>query len=125
MAENVRILAIDIYFPSACIYQEALEAHDGGSKHFKPPSSHTLFTHEGLHYAKDHNYIRDSREGESSELGYEKGRQDHVQLAKALDAVSSLSLSIKMDDLTVQWSKERYDEMESKAVPFLKQLNTM
>ncbi|CAJ1943552.1 unnamed protein product [Sphenostylis stenocarpa] len=32
MAKNVGILAIDIYFPSTCIQQEVLEAHDGASK---------------------------------------------------------------------------------------------
>ncbi|CAL0312690.1 unnamed protein product [Lupinus luteus] len=32
MANNVGILAIDIYFPPTCIQQEALEAHDGASK---------------------------------------------------------------------------------------------
>ncbi|KAK7309003.1 hypothetical protein RJT34_05397 [Clitoria ternatea] len=32
MAKNVGILAIDIYFPPACVHQEALEAHDGASK---------------------------------------------------------------------------------------------
>ncbi|WVZ10579.1 hypothetical protein V8G54_015109 [Vigna mungo] len=32
MAKNVGILAIDIYFPPACVQQEALETHDGASK---------------------------------------------------------------------------------------------
>ncbi|XP_057419275.1 hydroxymethylglutaryl-CoA synthase-like [Lotus japonicus] len=32
MAKNVGILAIDVYFPSTCVQQEALEAHDGASK---------------------------------------------------------------------------------------------
>ncbi|XP_027360174.1 hydroxymethylglutaryl-CoA synthase-like [Abrus precatorius] len=32
MAKNVGILAMDIYFPPACVQQEALEAHDGVSK---------------------------------------------------------------------------------------------
>ncbi|XP_027334539.1 hydroxymethylglutaryl-CoA synthase-like [Abrus precatorius] len=32
MATNVGILAIDIYFPSTCVQQEALEEHDGASK---------------------------------------------------------------------------------------------
>ncbi|KAF7828327.1 Hydroxymethylglutaryl-CoA synthase [Senna tora] len=32
MAKNVGILAMDIYFPTTCIQQEVLEAHDGASK---------------------------------------------------------------------------------------------
>ncbi|KAL3039717.1 hypothetical protein AAZX31_01G201300 [Glycine max] len=32
MEKNVGILAIDIYFPPACVQQEALETHDGASK---------------------------------------------------------------------------------------------
>ncbi|KAF9689403.1 hypothetical protein SADUNF_Sadunf01G0088700 [Salix dunnii] len=32
MANNVGVLAMDIYFPPTCVQQEALEAHDGASK---------------------------------------------------------------------------------------------
>ncbi|KAF5478347.1 hypothetical protein F2P56_004912 [Juglans regia] len=32
MAKNVGILAMDIYFPTTCIKQEVLEAHDGASR---------------------------------------------------------------------------------------------
>ncbi|KAL4280647.1 hypothetical protein GQ457_03G020190 [Hibiscus cannabinus] len=32
MAQNVGILAMEIYFPPTCVQQEALEAHDGASK---------------------------------------------------------------------------------------------
>ncbi|MED6167683.1 hypothetical protein PIB30_004900 [Stylosanthes scabra] len=32
MAKDVGILAMDIYFPSTCVQQEALEVHDGASK---------------------------------------------------------------------------------------------
>ncbi|KAJ0987340.1 hypothetical protein J5N97_005696 [Dioscorea zingiberensis] len=62
-----------------------------------------------------------ARKGEF-ETGYEKGGQtrEHVQLAKTL-GVSKLILVVnKMDDPTVQWSKERFDEIESKMSPFLK-----
>ncbi|XP_060205485.1 uncharacterized protein LOC132633232 isoform X2 [Lycium barbarum] len=62
-----------------------------------------------------------ARKGEF-ETGYERGGQtrEHVQLAKTL-GVSKLLVAVnKMDDPTVDWSKERYDEIESKMIPFLK-----
>ncbi|XP_027340784.1 eukaryotic peptide chain release factor GTP-binding subunit ERF3A-like isoform X2 [Abrus precatorius] len=63
-----------------------------------------------------------ARKGEF-ETGYERGGQtrEHVQLAKTLGVAKLLVVVNKMDDPTVQWSKERYDEIESKMVPFLKQ----
>ncbi|CAL0312382.1 unnamed protein product [Lupinus luteus] len=63
-----------------------------------------------------------ARKGEF-ETGYEKGGQtrEHVQLAKTLGVAKLLVVVNKMDDPTVQWSKERYDEIESKMLPFLKQ----
>ncbi|XP_020270278.1 eukaryotic peptide chain release factor GTP-binding subunit ERF3A isoform X2 [Asparagus officinalis] len=62
-----------------------------------------------------------ARKGEF-ETGYEKGGQtrEHVQLAKTLGVSKLVVVINKMDDPTVGWSKERYDEIESKMVPFLK-----
>ncbi|KAL3748860.1 hypothetical protein ACJRO7_010013 [Eucalyptus globulus] len=62
-----------------------------------------------------------ARKGEF-ETGYEKGGQtrEHVQLAKTLGVSKLLVVVNKMDDPTVNWSKERYDEIESKMIPFLK-----
>ncbi|CAI9113495.1 OLC1v1014107C1 [Oldenlandia corymbosa var. corymbosa] len=62
-----------------------------------------------------------ARKGEF-ETGYEKGGQtrEHVQLAKTLGVSKLLVVVNKMDDPTVNWSKERYDEIESKMLPFLK-----
>ncbi|KAI7731051.1 hypothetical protein M8C21_021590 [Ambrosia artemisiifolia] len=62
-----------------------------------------------------------ARKGEF-ETGYERGGQtrEHVQLAKTLGVSKLLVVVNKMDEPTVNWSKERYDEIESKMVPFLK-----
>ncbi|CAI9270748.1 unnamed protein product [Lactuca saligna] len=62
-----------------------------------------------------------ARKGEF-ETGYERGGQtrEHVQLAKTLGVTKLLVVVNKMDDPTVNWSKERYNEIESKMVPFLK-----
>ncbi|XP_040932864.1 eukaryotic peptide chain release factor GTP-binding subunit ERF3A isoform X1 [Gossypium hirsutum] len=62
-----------------------------------------------------------ARKGEF-ETGYERGGQtrEHVQLAKTLGVSKLLVVVNKMDDHTVNWSKERYDEIESKMVPFLR-----
>ncbi|KAJ4953345.1 hypothetical protein NE237_030177 [Protea cynaroides] len=62
-----------------------------------------------------------ARKGEF-ETGYERGGQtrEHVQLAKTLGVTKLLVVVNKMDDPTVGWSKERYDEIESKMIPFLK-----
>ncbi|XP_024959025.1 eukaryotic peptide chain release factor GTP-binding subunit ERF3A-like isoform X1 [Cynara cardunculus var. scolymus] len=62
-----------------------------------------------------------ARKGEF-ETGYERGGQtrEHVQLAKTLGVSKLLVVVNKMDDSTVNWSKERYDEIESKMVPFLR-----
>ncbi|RKP15023.1 P-loop containing nucleoside triphosphate hydrolase protein [Piptocephalis cylindrospora] len=62
-----------------------------------------------------------ARKGEF-ETGFERGGQtrEHAVLAKT-SGVSRLVVVInKMDDPTVQWSKERYDECISKITPFLK-----
>lgn len=61
------------------------------------------------------------RKGEF-ETGFERGGQtrEHAVLAKT-NGVNKLVVVInKMDDPTVQWSKERYDEIVSKLTPFLK-----
>ncbi|MQL88551.1 hypothetical protein Taro_021114 [Colocasia esculenta] len=62
-----------------------------------------------------------ARKGEF-ETGYEKGGQtrEHVQLAKTLGVSKLIVVVNKMDEQTVKWSKERYDEIESKMVPFLR-----
>ncbi|PIA30910.1 hypothetical protein AQUCO_05300027v1 [Aquilegia coerulea] len=62
-----------------------------------------------------------ARKGEF-ETGFEKGGQtrEHVQLAKTLGVSKLLVVVNKMDDPTVKWSKERYDEIESKMIPFLR-----
>jgi peptide chain release factor subunit 3 len=67
-----------------------------------------------------------ARKGEF-ETGFERGGQtrEHAQLAKTL-GVSKLAVVInKMDDPSMsgpngEWSKERYEEIENKLVPFLK-----
>ncbi|KAG9143871.1 hypothetical protein Leryth_011511 [Lithospermum erythrorhizon] len=62
-----------------------------------------------------------ARKGEF-ETGYERGGQtrEHVQLAKTLGVSKLLVVVNKMDDPTVNWARERYDEIQSKMVPFLK-----
>lgn len=62
-----------------------------------------------------------ARKGEF-ETGYERGGQtrEHVQLAKTLGVSKLLVVVNKMDDPTVNWSKERYTEIESKMIPFLR-----
>ncbi|KAL6532514.1 hypothetical protein OROGR_014484 [Orobanche gracilis] len=62
-----------------------------------------------------------ARKGEF-ETGYERGGQtrEHVQLAKTLGVTKLLVVVNKMDEPTVKWSKERFDEIESKMLSFLK-----
>ncbi|WOL20191.1 eukaryotic peptide chain release factor GTP-binding subunit [Canna indica] len=62
-----------------------------------------------------------ARKGEF-ETGFEKGGQtrEHVLLAKTLGVVKLIVVVNKMDDSTVGWSKERFDEIESKMIPFLR-----
>lgn len=62
-----------------------------------------------------------ARKGEF-ETGFERGGQtrEHAILAKT-NGVNKLVVVInKMDDPTVEWSKERYDDILSKLTPFLK-----
>ncbi|KAJ4851033.1 hypothetical protein Tsubulata_012305 [Turnera subulata] len=62
-----------------------------------------------------------ARKGEF-ETGYERGGQtrEHVQLAKTLGVSKLVVVVNKMDEPTVNWAKERYDEIVDKMTPFLK-----
>lgn len=62
-----------------------------------------------------------ARKGEF-ETGFEKGgqTQEHAMLIKTTGAKELVVAVNKMDDVTVQWSKERYDEILGKLKPFLK-----
>eukprot|EP00252_Welwitschia_mirabilis_P023428 TRINITY_DN660_c0_g1_i1.p1 TRINITY_DN660_c0_g1~~TRINITY_DN660_c0_g1_i1.p1 ORF type:complete len:675 (-),score=129.06 TRINITY_DN660_c0_g1_i1:417-2384(-) len=62
-----------------------------------------------------------ARKGEF-ETGFERGGQtrEHAMLAKTLGVFKLICVVNKMDDATVQWSKERYDDIEKKLTPFLK-----
>eukprot|EP00932_Pfiesteria_piscicida_P008191 SRR837773.18525.p1 GENE.SRR837773.18525~~SRR837773.18525.p1 ORF type:complete len:387 (-),score=210.25 SRR837773.18525:84-1100(-) len=65
--------------------------------------------------------IISARKGEF-ETGFERGGQtrEHALLAKTL-GVDKLILAInKMDDPSVEWKQERYDEIVKKMTPFLK-----
>lgn len=55
------------------------------------------------------NQVISARKGEF-ETGYERGGQtrEHVQLAKTLGVTKLLVVVNKMDDPTVNWSKERF-----------------
>lgn len=62
-----------------------------------------------------------ARKGEF-ESGFDKGGQtrEHALLAKTLGVSFLVVVINKMDEPTVQWKKERYDECVSKLRPFLK-----
>jgi len=62
-----------------------------------------------------------ARKGEF-ETGFDRGGQtrEHALLAKTLGVSYLVVVVNKMDDPTVKWSKERYDECVSKLKPFLK-----
>jgi peptide chain release factor subunit 3 len=62
-----------------------------------------------------------ARKGEF-ETGFEKGgqTQEHAMLIKTTGAKELLVVVNKMDDVTVEWAKERYDEILGKLKPFLK-----
>lgn len=66
-----------------------------------------------------------ARKGEF-ETGFERGGQtrEHAQLAKTLGVTKLIVVINKMDDHSIiegsQWSKARYDEIESKLTPFLR-----
>eukprot|EP00339_Tiarina_fusa_P025981 CAMPEP_0117033558 /NCGR_PEP_ID=MMETSP0472-20121206/23963_1 /TAXON_ID=693140 ORGANISM="Tiarina fusus, Strain LIS" /NCGR_SAMPLE_ID=MMETSP0472 /ASSEMBLY_ACC=CAM_ASM_000603 /LENGTH=588 /DNA_ID=CAMNT_0004742497 /DNA_START=164 /DNA_END=1930 /DNA_ORIENTATION=+ len=62
-----------------------------------------------------------ARKGEF-ETGFDRGGQtrEHAMLAKTLGVSYLVVVVNKMDDPTVKWSKERYDECIGKLRPFLK-----
>jgi peptide chain release factor subunit 3 len=62
-----------------------------------------------------------ARRGEF-ETGFERGGQtrEHAQLAKTLGVTKLIVLVNKMDDPTVKWDKERWEEINTKTSPFLK-----
>eukprot|EP00002_Diphylleia_rotans_P038117 TRINITY_DN861_c0_g1_i2.p1 TRINITY_DN861_c0_g1~~TRINITY_DN861_c0_g1_i2.p1 ORF type:complete len:535 (-),score=133.67 TRINITY_DN861_c0_g1_i2:476-2080(-) len=64
-----------------------------------------------------------ARKGEF-EAGFEAGGQtrEHAMLAKTVGLRQLVVLINKMDDSTVEWSKERYDECVNKLMPYLKQV---
>lgn len=63
-----------------------------------------------------------SRKGEF-ETGFERGGQtrEHAMLARSIGVKRMIVAINKMDESTVNWSKERYDECISKLSPYLKQ----
>ena len=62
-----------------------------------------------------------ARKGEF-ETGFDRGGQtrEHAMLAKTLGVSYLVVVVNKMDDPTVKWSKDRYDECVTKLRPFLK-----
>jgi len=67
-----------------------------------------------------------ARKGEF-EAGFEKGGQsrEHAMLCKTLGISHMVVVINKMDDPTVNWSKERFDECVTKLRPFLKSCGYM
>jgi peptide chain release factor subunit 3 len=64
-----------------------------------------------------------ARRGEF-ETGFEKGGQtrEHTVLVKTAGAKHLIVLINKMDDPTVEWSEERYEECKVKLLPYLKKV---
>ncbi|XP_049623196.1 eukaryotic peptide chain release factor GTP-binding subunit ERF3A-like [Suncus etruscus] len=64
-----------------------------------------------------------ARKGEF-ETGFEKGGQtkEHAMLVKTAGVKHLIVLINKMDDPTVNWSNERYEDCKEKLVPFLKKI---
>lgn len=64
-----------------------------------------------------------ARKGEF-ETGFERGGQtrEHTVLVKTAGVRHLIVLINKMDESTVKWSEERYNECKSKLEPFLKQV---
>jgi peptide chain release factor subunit 3 len=62
-----------------------------------------------------------ARKGEF-ETGFERGGQtrEHAMLVKTAGVKYMIVLINKMDDPTVNWEQERYDEIKDKLTPFLK-----
>ncbi|KAG8907223.1 translation termination factor GTPase eRF3 [Tulasnella sp. 403] len=62
-----------------------------------------------------------ARKGEF-ETGFERGGQtrEHIMLVKTAGVQKVIVVINKMDDPTVEWSKERYEEIKDKLVPFVR-----
>ncbi|EJD53504.1 hypothetical protein AURDEDRAFT_79954 [Auricularia subglabra TFB-10046 SS5] len=62
-----------------------------------------------------------ARKGEF-ETGFERGGQtrEHIMLVKTAGVSKVIVAVNKMDEPTVEWSKERYDEIVTKITPFVK-----
>ena len=62
-----------------------------------------------------------ARKGEF-ETEVERGGQtrEHIMLVKTAGVSKVICVINKMDESTVGWSKERYDEIKDKLTPFLK-----
>ncbi|CAH7667794.1 P-loop containing nucleoside triphosphate hydrolase protein [Phakopsora pachyrhizi] len=62
-----------------------------------------------------------ARKGEF-ETGFERGGQtrEHAMLVKTTGVSKLIVVINKMDDITVEWDKSRYDEIINKLTPFLK-----
>uniref|UniRef100_A0A672JU87 G1 to S phase transition 2 n=1 Tax=Sinocyclocheilus grahami TaxID=75366 RepID=A0A672JU87_SINGR len=71
----------------------------------------------------DASTVISARKGEF-ETGFEKGGQtrEHAMLAKTAGVKHLIVLINKMDDPTVNWSLDRYEECKEKLVPFLKKV---
>lgn len=67
-----------------------------------------------------------ARKGEF-ETGFEKGGQsrEHALLAKTSGVKHLVVLINKMDDQTVNWSEERYNDCKDKLIPYLKQVSSI
>ncbi len=67
-----------------------------------------------------------ARKGEF-ETGFEKGGQtrEHATLVKTLGVRRLIVAINKMDDSTVAWDKERYDEIIERVSPFLNKMVTI
>jgi len=62
-----------------------------------------------------------ARKGEF-ETGFERGGQtrEHIMLVKTAGVAKLVVAINKMDDITVNWDKARYDEIKDKLTPFIK-----
>ncbi len=62
-----------------------------------------------------------ARKGEF-ETGFERGGQtrEHAVLVKTAGVQRLIVVVNKMDEATVQWQQERYDEIQGKLTPFLR-----
>jgi peptide chain release factor subunit 3 len=62
-----------------------------------------------------------ARKGEF-ETGFERGGQtrEHIMLVKTAGVTKIVIVINKMDDITVNWQKSRYEEIKEKLTPFVK-----